>query len=669
MPAACGTKSAGGGRIGLILTTEFQRTDADNGLAAQPRPATDSAAGFGSRPVPGAASLAAEVARLRLQLITASAENERLRETISFQLGGLILRARTLRGLIDLPSGLWRLRQQSLHLRGRRSAGMSTQKGLEDRIQHLIGQAANLEVDEIVVRVKAECDDSHLAARLVAHIAQGFLAVDYDKSRALAHKVIEINDGPRHLMWLADFLFDNGQIDAPRALMDRARRTSAFIPSRLKVRHEVMEGAVRVRERGLPLAPRGAAPRFQPRPRTVMYVAASSFPHHTTGYTARTQALIKAIGGAGWTVEAVTRPGYPHDRNNAANVTAKLTPHDVDGVTYNRLPAGASHSTPLDRYAEQSCKALLNHIHQKRPSVVHAASNYVNAAPALMAARKAGLPFIYEVRGLWELTQCARTPHWEGSERFEQQRAMETFVAREADAVVAISHGLRGELIARGVDERKIQVVPNSVDSDRFSPRPRDKALVRQLALGDKKVLGFLGSMTAYEGLVDLVTALAELRHSGVDACALLVGEGPAFREVQEAARNMGVSDHLIMPGRVPHMDTPRWYSVMDVAVYPRRPSQVTELVPPLKPLEAMSMALPVVASNVSAIRETLIDRENSYLFEKGDVHGLASLLEEVLASPAQSLQIGRAARRDVQKRFTWARAAGTLDGLYGQHV
>ena len=489
--------------------------------------------------------------------------------------------------------------------------------------------------------------------------------VDFDKSIALARRTVEHDPSAHRIIWLAGLLYDAGMIEEPRALYQRLESSREKLPGNARRRWELIEGLSRVRREGLPIAPRKTLRSF--RDRSLVYVAASSFPHHVTGYAARTHSLIKAIGGAGWRVDAVTRPGYPFDRNDAQHVVGKLGSHEVDGVVYSRLEGPPSNKTPYDQYCEQASHALLRHIEKARPTIVQAASNYVNAAPALMAARKAGLPFVYEVRGLWELTSAARTPHWEGSERYEFQRRQETIVALEADAVVAISNGLKNELISRGVDGRKIIVVPNSVDPTVFSPRPRDQALASEIGLEDRRVLGFLGSMTGYEGLVDLVTALANLRREGLDVCALLVGDGPAFREVREAARVLGVSDHLIMPGRVPHTDAPRWYSLMNIAVYPRRPAKVTELVPPLKPLEAMSMELPVVASNVSAISETVIHRENGFLFNKGDVGELTDLLGEVMGTPDRSMAVARNARRDVERRFTWTRAASSLDDLYGQ--
>lgn len=610
--------------------------------------------------------LAAETAQLRLKVLTLSAENERIRDTISFQLGNLLLGARRPRNLLALPGELLKLRKLSQERRGRtKRPDPLLNPETAARIQQLTQRVFELEPEEIIAAALTECRDPQLAMHIVADLSLSLQMIDFDKSIALARRTVDYDPSPRRVLWLAGVLYDAGMIREPKALYDRLEAARKPIPVRARQRRELIEGLVRAREGGLPLAPRRA---LEPSAdRSLLYVAASSFPHHVTGYTARTHSLLKAIGREGWRVEAVTRPGYPADRNDAAQVPARPGRHEFDGVGYTRLAGPPSNATPFDVYCEQASQTLLEHIEQVRPALVQAASNYVNAAPALMAARRAGLPFLYEVRGLWELTNAARVPHWEGSERFLFQKQQETRVACEADAVVAISNGLKSELIARGVDSRKIIVVPNSVDPEVFSPRPPDRALASEIGLDGRQVLGFLGSMTGYEGLVDLVTALANLRRTGLDVCALMVGDGPAFREVREAARVHGVADHVIMPGRVPHADAPRWYSVMNVAVYPRRPLQVTELVPPLKPLEAMAMELPVVASNVSAIAETVTHRSNGFLFNKGDVGELTDLLGEVIGSPERSMAVARNARRDVEQRFTWARAAGSLGELYGR--
>lgn len=632
-----------------------------NGITDPTAPGRDAAAGEDQALMN---STDPEVMRLSLQVLALSAENERLRDTISYRLGNLLVRAKTWRGLLGLPIGLVRLVRLSRQRRGRTLRDRFRFKvETENRLQRLSRDVLSVAVDTTVKAAVKDCRDIKLAARLIAELASSVQRLDPEKSLALARRTVVLDPSPQRQLWLAGFLYDAGMIEEPRQLYQFAIQQMGTVPERARLRSEMIEGLIRTNATGLAI-PARQTPR-PTRDASLLYVAASSFPHHVTGYATRTHSLVKALAASGQRVEVVTRPGYPWDRNDAQGVPPWSGRQEVNDVVYTRLPGPPANATPFDDYCRSAAGALLKHIHRVNPAFVHAASNYVNAAPALIAARRAGLPFVYEIRGLWELTHAARLPHWDNSEHFKFQRARETEIAQAADAVVAISYGLKSELVARGVEERKILVVPNSVDPTVFRPQARDGALARELALESSHVLGFLGSMTGYEGLVDLVHAIARLRAEGLDVSGLLVGDGPAFREVREAARCLGILDHLVMPGRVPHGETPRWYSLMDVAVYPRRPARVTELVPPLKPLEAMAMELPIVASDVSAIAETVIDREAGYLFPKGDVEALTALLREVLAHPDAAREVARNARRHVEENYTWERAATRLGELY----
>lgn len=342
--------------------------------------------------------LAAEAAQLRLKVMTLSAENERLKDTISFQLGNLLIRAKTWRGLVDLPAGLLRLRRQSLERRGRsavRDPNLNPETAV--RLQQLSLRVFDMRADEIIEAALAECRDPKVAMRLVADLSMSLQLVDFDKSIALARSTVEHDPSPHRILWLAGILYNAGMIEEPLALYRRLDEAHVTMPANARLRRDLIEGLARIQRSGLAVPARRA---IKPvKDRSLLYVAASSFPHHVTGYAARTHSLIKAVSRQGWRVEAVTRPGYPADRNDAQHVTGRLGAQEVDGVVYSRLAGPPSNATPFDRYCDDAGQALLEHIHKVRPSVVQAASNHVNAAPALMAARKAGLPFVYEVRG------------------------------------------------------------------------------------------------------------------------------------------------------------------------------------------------------------------------------------------------------------------------------
>ena len=602
-----------------------------------------------------------ELTKLRLKVFALAAENERLRNTISYQLGGALLRAKHWRGLIGLPGEIGHLILESRRRRGR---GGNDGASLDLEVRKALMHPETADVEALVAALDMQRMTPRRRAAVLAEVAALVRDADHDRWLKLLRAAIQADPANSRGIAAAVDLMNAGAIEEPRQILSHIAKYRPLTQSG-QIRSQVLDGLVRVRDRGLAVPPRRAEPVQKPaKARSLMYVAASSMPYHTSGYTARTQALLKAIQGQGWAVNAVTRPGYPDDRNDIHQMHDGPVA-DVDGVTYSRLAGPKSNTTPFDRYCADSAQSLYSHIIKTRPTLVHAASNYLNAAPALIAARRAGLPFVFEVRGLWELTHAAKDPRFDGSERFEWQRQQESRVASEADLVVAISHGLKNELIERGVDERRIMIAPNCVDPDIFTPRKKDRELAKELFLGDSKVLGFLGSMTTYEGLIDLVTALSSLRRNGHDVCALLVGDGPALPEVREAARSLGVLDRLVMPGRVPHADVPRWYSLMDIAVYPRRPSKVTELVPPLKPLEAMAMGLTVVASDVAAIKESVIDQESGYLFERGNADSLFRTLEGVINEPRHARAVARRGRAHVKKLYTWDAAAKRLDDAY----
>ena len=602
-----------------------------------------------------------ELTKMRLKIFALAAENERLRSTISYQLGAAILRARHWRGALALPGEIAHLILESRRRRGR---GSKSNVVLQLEVRKALMHPDTADVPALMAALETQKMTPRGRAGVLAEMAALVRDADPDRWLKLLRAAIDIDPAhPRGVQAAVD-LMNAGAIEEPRAILTHiaARRT---LPQSAQTRLQMLDGWARVRDAGLAVPPRKARPVHVPAAsRSLMYVAASSMPYHTSGYTARTQALLKAIQGQGWAVNAVTRPGYPDDRNDVHHMPDGA-PAPIDGVAYARLAGPKSNTTAFDRYCAEASQALYGHIARTRPALVHAASNYLNAAPALIAARRAGLPFVYEVRGLWELTHAAKDPRFEHSERYEWQRQQESRVACEADLVVAISNGLKNELIERGVDERRIMIAPNCVDPDVFAPRKKDRALARELLLGDSKVLGFLGSMTTYEGLIDLVTALSELRGKGHDVTALLVGDGPALSEVREAARSLGVLNHIVMPGRVPHVDVPRWYSLMDIAVYPRRPSKVTELVPPLKPLEAMAMGLTVVASDVAAIKESVIHQESGFLFERGNPASLLSTLEGVMMEPKRAREVARRGRAHVKKLYTWEAAAKRLDDAY----
>jgi glycogen synthase len=380
----------------------------------------------------------------------------------------------------------------------------------------------------------------------------------------------------------------------------------------------------------------------------ILHVLDHSLPLHS-GYTFRTRAIVKAQQARGWDVVCLT--GVRHSAPGTAS-------EKVDGIQFHRTPAVPPARSPLRELREVAAlrRQLDRLVQNWRPDLIHAHSPVLNALAAGPVARRRKLPWLYEIRAFWEDAAVGNGTGREGSLQYRATRFLETRAARRADAVAVICEGLRRDLIARGIAAEKILVSPNGVDLDLFGEPPeRDERLAAELGLEDAEVIGFIGSFYDYEGLDDLIEAMPRLIERRPSANLLLVGGGPMEAALKAQAEASPVSGRIHFIGRVPHEEVERYYSLIDVLAYPRKAMRLTELVTPLKPLEAMAQMKLVAASDVGGHRELIADGVTGTLFPPGDPAGiaraLADLLEDRSAWPARRA----AARRFVEAERNWS--------------
>ncbi len=359
----------------------------------------------------------------------------------------------------------------------------------------------------------------------------------------------------------------------------------------------------------------------------------------------------------------MTRPGFPHDALPDLADSAVPEADVIDGVPYLRTPTPARTDLRYVHYIPAAARALEERYRVLRPALVMAASNHLVALPALIAARRLGIPFAYEVRGFWEVTKMSREESYRATPAYQVQERLEAAIAQAADQVFTLTAPMAEELAARGVAPSRIALLPNSCDPARFTPRPRDAALAQQLGIpADVPVIGYIGTFVDYEGLDDLAAACALLKAQGHVFRLLLVGsentsstmDGPIGAAIAAMAENGGFADWLIMPGRVPHEAVESWYSLIDICPFPRKPWPVCEMVSPMKPLEALAMEKAVVVSDVRALAEMIADGHTGLAFAKGDVPALAETLARLIADPALRAWLGRRGRAWVAAERTW---------------
>jgi len=390
----------------------------------------------------------------------------------------------------------------------------------------------------------------------------------------------------------------------------------------------------------------------------VLHVLDHSLPLHS-GYTFRTRAIMTAQATQGMEVRGITGV-----RQSAEGSRVET----VDGLIFHRTPGVASGLAGMREWREIQAlsQAIIHLAREWRPDVLHAHSPALCGMAALKAARALGLPLVYEIRAFWEDAAVGNGTGSGGSVRYRLTRELENRVIVGADAVMTICHGLRDDLVARGFPAGRIGVMPNGVDLTLFGdPPPRDEALARELHLGSGPVIGFIGSFYDYEGLDDLIAAMPDLLCEHPGTRLLLVGGGPMESALKTQAEASSAAFAIRFAGRVPHDQVERYYSLCEVMAYPRKRSRLTDLVTPLKPLEAMAQGRIVAASDVGGHRELVTDGLTGALFPADNPGACAAVLARLLSGSAEWPTMRDTARAHVAAHHDWARNVHRYQDVY----
>jgi glycosyltransferase involved in cell wall biosynthesis len=413
--------------------------------------------------------------------------------------------------------------------------------------------------------------------------------------------------------------------------------------------------------------PRRATPAYRPRPGAVLAVLSQSLPHTSGGYATRSHGVLTGLAAQGYDVRAVTRPGFPYDRWPATDGRTVDPVDVVDGIPYHRIltNARAYPQYPLTAYVDAFAAEVERLAREHRASVIHASSFHVCGLAAQQAAARLGIPFVYEMRGLEELTKVSRDPGFADAERYALTAGLETVIARAADRTFVITAALRDLMVSRGVEAGRLVVLPNGVHADRFAPRPPDRQLAERLGVAGKTVIGYAGGLVDYEGLDVLLEAVALLHSRRDDFHLLVVGDGHHQQVIHDLAARLSLGEVVAFTGRVPHHDVASYLSLVDIAPFPRLPLPVCEAISPIKPFESMAMGKAVVVSSVAALTEIVSDGETGLVFEKGCAKDLAAALERLLDSQSLRLRLGAAARDWVRRERDWSAITGTVAATY----
>ena len=394
----------------------------------------------------------------------------------------------------------------------------------------------------------------------------------------------------------------------------------------------------------------------------ILHILDHSLPLHS-GYAFRSQNILKAQRNRGYDISVLTSP--KHEESLKKKCIAIET---INGFQYYRTGPAARSSLPVvSEFALMYTlyQRILKVADMEKPDIIHAHSPVLNAIPAIRAAGKRNIPVVYEIRAFWEDAAVDHGTYGQDSWKYNLTRFIETLVCKKVDHVAILCNGLKNDLISRGIPAEKITPVFNGVNPMELKPVPPDPALQQEWDLKDKKVIGFVGSFYRYEGLDLLITAFAKIAASHGNARLLLVGGGEMTAELNTLIDRNGIRNRVVMPGRIPHERIAGVYALIDILAYPRYSMRLTELVTPLKPLEAMAMEKALVASDVGGHKELITDKKNGLLFSAGNAHDLARKIDMILKDKALETALKQQGSQWVRQRHTWEATTAVYQTIY----
>ena len=384
----------------------------------------------------------------------------------------------------------------------------------------------------------------------------------------------------------------------------------------------------------------------------ILHILDHSLPLHS-GYTFRSQNIFRAQKNMGFDPVILTSP--KHEESLKKNDSDMET---IAGFKYYRTGFTAPSAFPMATEVSlmyRLYKKICQVVRIEKPDIIHAHSPVLNGIPAILCARKFNIPIVYEIRAFWEDAAVDHGTYSQDSWKYNLTRFLETQVCKMSDHVCILCNGLKRDLISRGLPKNKMTPIFNGINPNDLKPTDPDEEYLRKWQLEGKMVIGFAGSFYRYEGLDLLIKAFSKIADRYPETMLLLVGGGEMEDELKGAVKENKLHDRVVMPGRVPHERISGVYAMIDILAYPRYSMRLTDLVTPLKPLEAMAMGKALVASDVGGHRELIQNGRTGVLFHAGSHEELSKALKGLIEN--------RDKRQKLEKQgFEWVVAHHTWD-------
>lgn len=398
-----------------------------------------------------------------------------------------------------------------------------------------------------------------------------------------------------------------------------------------------------------------------------------NFPPEVNAPASRTFEHCREWAKAGHEITVITcAPNFPTGRVFEGYSNRLWHSETVEGIRVIRVWSYISRNEGFARriadYTSYMVSALIASLFVRRVDVIVGTSpQFFTACAAVGASFCKRKPWIFELRDIWP--ESIREVGAMRKERvLDWLERLELFLYRKATRVVSVTHAFKRNLIERGIDAGKIDVVTNGVDIDRFTPVPKDSTLVAELSLQDKFVAGYIGTHGMAHALDTLLDAAALLKQSGVgDAYRiLLLGDGANRQKLKHRAAAEGL-DNVVFVDTVPKDQVTRYWSILDASIIHLRKSDLFKTVIPSKLFECMGMGIPVLHGVEGESADIVRSSGAGICFEPEDAQALCAAMIELRNDHELRMKLasnGPVAARQYDRKNLAAQMLQTLESV-----
>jgi len=384
----------------------------------------------------------------------------------------------------------------------------------------------------------------------------------------------------------------------------------------------------------------------------VLHVLDHSLPY-LTDYSLRSRYIIKLQKDLGIKPLVITSP---HHKITSSPIEL------IEGVFHYRTPlppkkTGSSSQCPFinEKPLIPALGQIINQVTtNKKIHLIHAHSPFLNGFAALKICRQKQIPLVYEI-GDGYLTGKKALNYNQGAANpaaYAITKNLEIFLCRQAGAVVVTGEKIRQQLIEQGIAREKIYMVPNGEDISLLQPLQKDEKFIQKYNLKNSPVLGFIGSFFHHEGVDSLLKAFLKIHEKIPESKLLLMSDKEKTKKISASSRD--VSGHIIYVGQVKKKDIQRYYSLIDILVYPQLKKKATDKFSSQQPLKAMAMGKPIVASDTNDLRELLINKKTGLFFKAGDISNLTGKCLKLIMNKHLRQNLNQSAHHKVKQNRKW---------------